>query len=103
MVYSDKENWFIDEAAEGNEIAVKALNCQPQIELYQRFFWIAFWELSSDRPIGGMGGVGAIPFTSIDQYARRFGVDDPDQFRRLLRVIRSLDSKYLAKVNETKS
>ena len=97
------EKWFVEEAEEGNEIAAKALNSQPQIEPYQKFFWTAFWELSSDRALGGMGGVGPIQFSSIDRYAQRAGIVDPDQFRRFLRVIRSLDSAYVKKVNETKS
>lgn len=103
MVYSDKEQWFVDEAAEGNDIAIKALNSRPQIEPYQQFFWVAFWELSSDRQLGGMGGVGSISFSSIDRYAQRFGITDPDEFRRFLRIVRSLDARYVAKVNETKS
>lgn len=102
MVYSDKEAWFAEEAADGNSIAVQALNSRPQIEPYQQFVWSAFWDLVSDRQIG-MGGVGPIQFSSIDRYARRFGVTDPDQFRRFLRVIRALDARYVATVSEVKS
>lgn len=53
----------------------------------------AFWELSTDRPIGMAAG--AIPFTSIDRYAARFGVDDPDEFQSLLRAIRACDGAWL--------
>lgn len=103
MVYSDKEKWFVEEAAEGNKIAMQAVNSQPQIEPWHQCYWVAFWELSSDRPLGGMGGVGSISFSSIDRYAQRFGITDPDEFRRFLRIVRSLDARYVAKVNETKS
>lgn len=97
------EGWFVEEAAEGNTVALKALDAQPEIEPYLRFVWDAFWELNSDRPIGAMGGVGTIPFSSVDRYARRFGINDPDQFSRFLSLIRKIDSKYTVKVNERKS
>jgi hypothetical protein len=100
LVYSDKEQWFLEEAREGNPIAIKGLNSQPAIEPCNRFFWVAFWELTADRQIGAMGGVGVIPFGAIDAYARRFGVVDPDDFRRLLRVIRKLDDVYVKHVNK---
>ncbi len=53
----------------------------------------AFWALSSDRPVGMSAG--AIPFTAIDAYARRMGVDDPDEFALLLAAIRAMDGVWL--------
>lgn len=102
MAYSEAENWLAEEAAAGNPAAMKAMDSRPEIDPYLKFVWSGFWELGSDRPIG-MGGVGAIPFSAIDRYAQRLGIDDPDQFARFLHLIRSLDAPYLAKTNKASS
>lgn len=59
-----------------------------------RLYLDAFADLDQDRP-AGPGGVGAIPFTSIDTYARRIGLDAPDDFRLFMRLIRSMDAVAL--------
>lgn len=54
----------------------------------------AFNELSTDRPIHiGMSGAirGDIPWTAINSYARRHGLDDPDEFEEFVLLIRSLE------------
>lgn len=61
-------------------------------------FLTAFWELSTDRPSGF--GPGPIPFTSIDAYARRHGIDDPDEFALFSDLIREMDRAYLDKQRE---
>ena len=101
MAYSSLDSWFVEEAVEGNPVALKAIERRPEIEPYLRFVWDAFWELSGDRALS-FGGAGAIPFSSIDRYAQRYGIDDTDQFSRFSHLIRQLDAKYLAKANETK-
>lgn len=53
----------------------------------------AFFELSTDRQLGFSEG--PIPFTAIDAYARRVGVDGLDEFMQLRRLIRALDAQYL--------
>jgi hypothetical protein len=102
MAYSEAEKWLDEEAAEGNSVATKAIDDRPEVEAHLQFVWAAFWELGSDRPVT-MGGVGAIPFSAIDRYAQRAGVDDPDQFARFLQLIRCLDAPYLAHVNKKSS
>lgn len=59
-------------------------------------FLSAFWELSTDRPSGF--GPGPIPFTSIDAYARRHMIDDPDEFAFFTDLIREMDRAYLDKI-----
>lgn len=58
-------------------------------------FLQAFEDLSPSRPAGGFGP-GAIPFEAIDGYARRFGIDEPEDFDDLTRFVRALDDEYLA-------
>jgi hypothetical protein len=50
--------------------------------------WQAFAELRTDRPVGF--DVGAIPWSSIDAYARRHAIE-ADEFPRLVSLIRALD------------
>ncbi len=64
------------------------------------FFAEAFNDLSSDRPLGAMGGAGPIPWTAIDRYADRHGLDDPDVFDEFRRLIRAQDRVYLDDVAE---
>jgi hypothetical protein len=52
----------------------------------------AFWELSSDRQIGMSAG--PIPYTAIDRWAHRNGVE-PEDFHVLLTVIRAMDAEWL--------
>lgn len=51
----------------------------------------AFVSLSADRPVGM--GIGAIPFASIDAWARRRGLSEWE-FDRLERAIRTLDDAF---------
>ena len=99
MIYGDAEGWLLDEAAAGDPVALKAVNARPEIEPHLKFVWAAFWELCHDRPVT-MGGAGGIPFSSIDRYAARAGIDDPDHFARFLQLIRRMDAAYLPHVNK---
>lgn len=42
-----------------------------------------------------MGGAGAIPFASVDLYARRFGIVGRDDFARFMALIGAMDRTYL--------
>lgn len=55
-------------------------------------YWRAWHTLSSDRPLGAMGGAGRIPWRSIRDYAEDwlFDVD------RLERMLKAMDEVYLS-------
>jgi hypothetical protein len=55
--------------------------------------WEAFDQLSTDRPVGLTRG--AIPWTAIDRYAARHGIEAED-FDRFCALIRAMDTAYLA-------
>lgn len=59
------------------------------------FFLNAWYALTSDRPLGALGGCGEIPRRSIRQLADDYGLDDPDDFDQLVRMIRAMDKVYL--------
>lgn len=62
-------------------------------------YYSAFWKLSTDRPIGM--GVGQIPWSSLDRYAQREGIDE-DEFVRFEYLIRVMDDAYLEHANKPK-
>lgn len=70
----------------------------PELDDDETALLDAFWELSSDRQQGA--GVGPIPFASIDRWARRFAIDDPDDFGNFRRAIRAMDGELMTYMNE---
>ena len=77
-----------------------ALLKQPDIAEDCLWLWRAFHEVSHDRSFGY--GVGPIPAMSIDAYARRHRIDDPDQYEMLVEVLRALDRVYMEQANKKK-
>lgn len=55
-------------------------------------FYIAFWELSTDRQSGM--GAGPIPWTAINLYCQREGVTGED-YDYLLDMVRAMDRVFL--------
>jgi hypothetical protein len=58
---------------------------------------------ASDRPVAvGLGGVlyGRIPSLSLDRFAVREGIDDPDAFDRLRRIVGILDAEETERLNK---
>lgn len=51
----------------------------------------AFWELSTERQCGF--GEGPIPWSAIDRYAARHGLES--DVRRLVQLIQAMDTAYL--------
>lgn len=71
-----------------------ALENQPELPDHLTFAWEAFWALHSDRP-AVMGGALPIPFSSLDRYARRYGIAGVDAFDRFSRLVQHMDGAYL--------
>jgi hypothetical protein len=57
------------------------------------FHWAAFAALSTDRQVGM--GIGPIPWTALDRYAERHGINDPDERERFERLIRAMDREFV--------
>lgn len=55
-------------------------------------YWSAWHLLSSDRPLGAMGGAGRIPWSTIDQYAEKNLFEDAAV---LARMLWAMDDEYL--------
>jgi hypothetical protein len=54
------------------------------------FAYRAFGDLASDRSAHDTA-LGAIPWTAIDAYCRRYGIIDPDEFERTIALIRAME------------
>jgi len=61
------------------------------LALYRR----AFIELNTSRPMG-MSGSGPIPWMAVHEWARRHGIDDPDDFDDLWALVQAQDQTYLS-------
>lgn len=70
------------------------LQNEPELAEYLDFEWRAFHEVSRDRQIGF--GLGPIPWTTVDRYAERHLIDDPDSFERFSKLIFAMDDAYRA-------
>lgn len=79
--------WLPDKIKEAPEL-------MPGLELYYE----AFTELSNTRPIT-QGGLGAIPWTAINEWAKRYDIEGSD-FERLATYVRSLDAEYIKYVSK---
>ena len=66
---------------------------RPELNESLEYVWDAFWTLNSDRPLGI--GEGPIPFTSIDRFAQRYGIDNLDDFDEFRSLIHAIDGEYL--------
>lgn len=66
---------------------------RPLLAYGNRFLWDAFWELTTERPMG-FGAEGRIPYAAIRTYAGDNGLfgDAAAWFRT---VIREMDAEYL--------
>lgn len=64
------------------------------------FAYTAFQELNTTRSIGF--GIGAIPWTAINDYASRYGVTGIDLFDAFTLFVRALDDAWLEHVAKPK-
>jgi hypothetical protein len=48
-----------------------------------------------------MGTIGPITFSTIDRYATRIGITDPQAFERFALLLRAMDGAYLKHVRAT--
>jgi hypothetical protein len=73
------------------ERAQAFLDEQPAMLPFSLFYWRAFQELGTERPMG-FEGKGPIPLSAIRNYAVDLSMDD-DEYEMLKRIIMSVDSR----------
>ena len=77
------------------------MSSRPDIGPELRISWDAFWDLEGDRAIGGMGGVGPLPYAARSAWLRDHGITGEvaqwyhDRWRRM-------DGVYVAHYNRPK-
>ena len=71
----------------------------PSLPEELRFYWAAFWELSSERSFGF--GIGPIPHSAIRLYADANGVRG-DFMETFIGIIRRMDGEYRTAVAPAK-
>lgn len=96
MEWGDQINFLMDVARADGAIPTP-LRDRPKLASSAVCYWEAFCSLSTDRP-GGMG-VMPIPWSSIDRYARRHGIEGED-FDRLAKLVMAVDAAWMKAVND---
>lgn len=75
----------------GIELPGHLLN-EPELRIDGHFYYHAFWQLTSDRPVGF--GPAPIPGSAIRVFARDYELND-EESADLEFMIRRMDGKYL--------
>ncbi|WP_291209023.1 hypothetical protein [Hyphomonas sp.] len=79
--------------------SARALETRPDLPPDLGRYLAAFHDLSGDRQLG-FGAAGSITFSTIDQYARRFHIED-GEFEFFHAAIRHLDGVFLEHIRKT--
>lgn len=66
---------------------------KPEVRPDLWLYWEAYLDLTGTRAIGF--GLGPIPWTAVDGFAGRHGLDDPDEFQTLKEIVWGVDRAYL--------
>jgi hypothetical protein len=64
----------------------------PELRLGLELYYVAFWDLSTCRPVGL--GIGAIPWLAIRDYALAFEFDE-EQAEYLFYCVRRMDNAFI--------
>jgi hypothetical protein len=67
---------------------------KPQLMLGLEFYYMAFWDLVSDR-LAGSNGAGMILYSAISTWAKDHNIHNPDELDRLKYIIHNIDMAYL--------
>lgn len=91
MQWGDKLDFLKDRKKSGKN--TPALDSRPILKPGLDFYLIAFKELSYDANNGF--GQGSIPWTAIDRWAQRYGLNCPVEFETLVGHVRSMEKAML--------
>ena len=64
----------------------------PDLDAVETAMVDAWGDLAGDR----LTQFGPIPYSAVDRWCARNGVDDPDDFAFVVRAVRAADQAYLA-------
>jgi hypothetical protein len=67
------------------------LKDRPDLDISLLWYWDSFKELNSDRNFEQ----GEIPWSSIDNFCKRWNINTPDEFDNFVFFIRGMDKVYL--------
>lgn len=90
-----RDGWHVqDEIEQGNRPPQWYLD-EPRLLPHHQFYLNAFWRLSRDR-VPMSNGVAAIPWTSMERYASRYGLHGRSA-ELFFSAIEAMDASYMKK------
>lgn len=81
---------WVDDAMKKRGTFIKPQDLPPSFCPSLMFIWDSFWELNTTRH-----EIGPIPWTAINEYCKRWGIIDTNEFDEFMFFIRGLDSAFL--------
>lgn len=96
-----KDRATLEAAAEQMGRTPKALQNEPELDIFLMPFWSAFWTCAASRNVG-FGAVMRIPVSEIQSYCAGVGIYDPDEFLEMVRMIGAMDTAYLEEIEKQK-
>ncbi len=106
MRWGETADWLSAAAAECGHPEPPELAGFPDLRDDNQPVWVAFQFLGRRRAViqGAMAsGPARISLADINAYVARFGPDDPDEYRFLLRALFAMDGTYLAWVEQQRA
>jgi len=88
------EKQILDQARRSKTPIPQAILDKPELSVGLELYYMAFWDLMSDRS-AGMNGAGMIHYVSMSKWMDDYGFTDRDERHRFKRVLHRLDINYL--------
>ncbi len=99
LTFGSQEEKIIAAAEEMGQEIPDTIEEKPEVRPDLWLYWEAYLDLTGTRTVGF--GIGPIPWTAIDGFARRHGLNGPDEFLTLKDIVWGIDRAFM-KWNEDK-
>lgn len=93
LTFGPQEDKIVAAAEETGVELPQTVDEKPEVRPDLELYWEAYMDLNGTRASGF--GLGPIPWTSIDAFARRHKLEDPDEFQTLKEIVWKVDKAYL--------
>lgn len=93
LTFGPHQDQIAAAAEEMGQPIPETVSDRPEIRPDLEIYWEAYMDLNGTRASGF--GLGPIPWTALDRFAARHGLDDPEEFQNLKEIVWLVDKEYL--------